>query len=787
MDEIILSDEINNEDNNVFLTPQKNNNNEIKLPKKRQTSSIRKEVDSQIFLFDKNPNLSDSMDDSNNMRFHSYNYMNESVEDIYKNNNKFSHVNPLRFRKSIYSKEKQPEYKRHTREVAIKELITNLKTQYIIFNIRNFVRNYQINSNPEIDQKNYKLSRLIRNMSLYIYGFIMLFERPWFCYKGTTIPLPSSFTFRDDCDKNVRFTNIPFIYNEVLRVIEILFTFIIAITQILKYKVEYTLKNTNTGVNKIYNIIQIILFISLSLCLIDSIFSLIVGKFPIINFLCRPFIYIYMIRRLRLNWGSILKVLYKTKKAYFVLFINIMTFSVIGYILFRTNEGFFDSFGESVLQLYILLSTCNFPDIMLEAMKKYKFAIIYFVICLSINYFILLSYLNNLYTTKYYKVNKRDCLNIIRDVIDNKNNKYIFGVQKFTRFLLKQKYLYHLNDDEYTNILVLLNLYNRNSDLYYKLVKIAELTPEVELMSNSKIGKLILDSFTVEIIINFLYLFCTISVLFFPMKNTYFLLFHSLSSLLMVYEPIILIKNLGIKRLFKKHFHRMIFHIFNSAVIICSIILYCLDPNKESQKSIYNTVFKLLKIFISLRTLRIFVFLDKFRIIQNIYTIIRISKEMLNRNLLTLYSFILIFSTLSILLTGGNIKKNSFDHELEIPNNYEYINFNDFASSYISCFCLLMINNLNILVKSLTYQSRHTMFFQFYFATFYFFSTLILINIIQTLLLEMYLISDNSLSDKGNKDEGENKKNNSINNEIKIDEISNENEEEKEEEEVEVN
>jgi hypothetical protein len=300
-------------------------------------------------------------------------------------------------------------------------------------------------------------------------------------------------------------------------------------------------------------------------------------------------------------------------------------------------------------------------------------------------------------------------------------------------------------------------------------------------------GKLILDSFAVEIVINFLYLFCTISVLFFPMKNTYFLLFHSFSSLLMIYEPIILIKNLGIKRLFKKHFHRMIFHIFNSLVIICSIILYCLDPNKESQKSIYNTVFKLLKIFISLRTLRIFVFLDKFRIIQNIYTIIRISKEMLNRNLLTLYSFILIFSTLSILLTGGNIKKNSFDHELEIPNNYEYINFNDFASSYISCFCLLMINNLNILVKSLTYQSRHTMFFQFYFATFYFFSTLILINIIQTLLLEMYLISDNSLSDKENKDEKENKKNNSINNEIKIEEINNENEEEKEEEEVEVN
>ena len=145
---------------------------------------------------------------------------------------------------------------------------------------------------------------------------------------------------------------------------------------------------------------------------------------------------------------------------------------------------------------------------------------------------------------------------------------------------------------------------------------------------------------------------------------------------------------------------------------------------------------------------------------------------MLNRNFLTLYSFILFFSTVSILLTGGNIKKNSFKDNPEIPKDYQYINFNDFASSYISCFCLLMINNLNILVKSLTHQSRHKLFFEFYFATFYIFSTLILINIIQTLLLEMYLISDNSLSDKKSENGKENKEN-YINNEFKIDEVNN--------------
>ena len=130
---------------------------------------------------------------------------------------------------------------------------------------------------------------------------------------------------------------------------------------------------------------------------------------------------------------------------------------------------------------------------------------------------------------------------------------------------------------------------------------------------------------------------------------------------------------------------------------------------------------------------------------------IRNSKEMFYRNLFTLYSLFLLFSTFSILLTGGNIEKGIFkDDKIDsIPEAYEHINFNDFSSSFITCFCLLMVNNLNILVKSLTYHiNGNKTIFQFYFATFYFFSTLIIINIIQTLLLELYLNSDYSMSDK---------------------------------------
>ena len=445
-----------------------------------------------------------------------------------------------------------------------------------------------------------------------------------------------------------------------------------------------------------------------------------------------------------MNWISVLKVIWKTKKAFSALFINMISFSVIGYVLFYKKGGFFDTFGQSVLELYILLSTCNFPDIMLEAMEFSKFAIIYFVIYISINYFILLSFLKTLYTTKYYKVNKQDCLNIIKNIILNKYNKHIYYGKNFNRFILMQKKLYSLSDDEYNNILILFNLYDKNSDDFDELIKLVETTPEMNMISKSKYGKYILESKKVEMVINLICIICTATLF---SRHIFFLIFRFLISFSLLYEPIIIIKYIGFKRMFSNHFNRVIFHVFNIAIIILSIYILTLDKDKEKEK--FDNIFQLLRIFISLRTIRIFVFLDKFKIIKNIYIIIRVSKEMLYRNLLLLYSFFFLFSTLSILLTGGNIKKNSFDDENDyIPDGYVYINFNDFGSSFIACFCLMMINNLNILVKSLTYQSRHKLFFQFYFATFYFFATLILVNIIQTLLLEMYLVSEQSFSDK---------------------------------------
>ena len=102
-------------------------------------------------------------------------------------------------------------------------------------------------------------------------------------------------------------------------------------------------------------------------------------------------------------------------------------------------------------------------------------------------------------------------------------------------------------------------------------------------------------------------------------------------------------------------------------------------------------------------------------------------------------------------LTGGNIAENTFEEDPAIPKEYANINFNDFGSGFLSCFCLTMINNINIISKSLSYG--HSEYYQGYFAFFYFISTLVILNISTTLLLEMYMSIQSKMKEIQNKSE----------------------------------
>ena len=128
-------------------------------------------------------------------------------------------------------------------------------------------------------------------------------------------------------------------------------------------------------------------------------------------------------------------------------------------------------------------------------MKYSKLAIFYFISFIIITILIVLSFLKSYYTNKYYNIIKKNCFKIIKDIIQNSYNQHIFNGKKFYRFILNQKRTYSLTEEEFDNILILFNLYNKSSDKLLELSELFEKKPEKEIIKKHKIGKLILDSF----------------------------------------------------------------------------------------------------------------------------------------------------------------------------------------------------------------------------------------------------------------------------------------------------
>ena len=743
---------------------------------------------------------------------------------------------------------RKDEIKNISKEVLISELISDIRTQHAIFEIRNYI-NEQLTFNiKEISYTVYKNLRKIKSIGLFFYFFLVFFEEPWFCKEKNTLFIKP----RGNCSPPMAFANFYRLNTYVYRAIELSLLFTFLIVQRKLYKQRLLIKN----INKPYRIIQNILFVLLLLCVIDIIIGLIFTRFPMLNFFLRGINIILLLRHLRLAWSNIMLIFYGTKTLFLLLIINIAVFGCMGYYLFGDflngdNESeYFKNYLESLYQLWILLSTCNFPDIMLSTLncKFKKYSIFFFVFYILINYLLILGLLKALFFTKYFdiysnealknieeismyrrkKIKKNKILQIISDFIGNESkidqvesndntissnpqsndksqsdlnsekssqlnnikkdlekkekklkdekSKKIEEIKKLFRVpndndnnskkskkkldkgiktLINIKSKFNLDEgDNFEKILYVLDL-NELKDSILKYER-KEVSVRKILQQNEILKKIANKRF--EIMIEIIDLI----LIFLPYYNkenfekkypNEFKIFFKIISILhclwvILYFPefMYLLNELKIKKFIKKDFLRFFFHIFNFIFLTCAICQeYFLFSNNQE---LFDLLLEFTKIIVGLRFFRFFVLLSYFSEFRVISRTIKNMQTLFIRNLLNLLSFFFLFSTLSMVLTGGNIETTSFNDNDQIPNNYFHINFNDFPSSFISCFALIMVNNLQIIAKSLSYkkddedstkENKNTSF-HMYFATFYFLSTLIILNNIQSLLLNMYLI-----------------------------------------------
>lgn len=132
------------------------------------------------------------------------------------------------------------------------------------------------------------------------------------------------------------------------------------------------------------------------ICSCDVIRAAVLYTYPYVNNLCRPWVCIIFFSSIRQNLKS---VLFDFKDSLIILsciFLYICYFAAIGFfILEGTFQGFsdFDTYGDTFYQLIVLITTSNFPDIMLQAYYTSTWYTIYFVIFVIFGVFFLMNVL----------------------------------------------------------------------------------------------------------------------------------------------------------------------------------------------------------------------------------------------------------------------------------------------------------------------------------------------------------------------------------------------------------
>ena len=356
--------------------------------------------------------------------------------------------------------------------LEVLELSENLRTQLMVFEIENYIHHNKI-KHSSIKEFIYDILRKIKSIIIIFYALMVFFEIPFHCYKSTTFYTNPN-KKDNECNPELQFLfpSDYFISNLYYRIIEIIILISFIIIQIILVQQRKTLDSFTEH----YQILQLVIIILIGINLIDISCSLFYDYYPLINFFIRGILIILLVRNLRKLWNNILLLLYDTKIVLFLLFSIILCFAILGNFLYNEISPDFSSFWMSLYSLFVLLSTCNFPDIMLNTFSiDNKINVLFFIIYIVINYFIIFSLLKTLYYSKYFEQFKKRSRKLIKEIY------YLYNKEKIEKQYMSKSFLnpnesksfpilmnkikskFFVTEDEYTNLCKLVN-YKRKSN-----------------------------------------------------------------------------------------------------------------------------------------------------------------------------------------------------------------------------------------------------------------------------------------------------------------------------------
>lgn len=145
-------------------------------------------------------------------------------------------------------------------------------------------------------------------------------------------------------------------------------------------------------------------FVIIVICIATTIYRLVTVETTIVTGLLRPVIVCLFYRQLRSAASLIFFNLKDSALTLLIIFIFVLYSAFVAEFLFySTFEGIsvFDSFQDSLWEATVLMTTENFPDVMLLAYQKSLFSSFFFILFIVVGIFYLLSILLSIVFDNY--------------------------------------------------------------------------------------------------------------------------------------------------------------------------------------------------------------------------------------------------------------------------------------------------------------------------------------------------------------------------------------------------
>lgn len=167
-------------------------------------------------------------------------------------------------------------------------------------------------------------------------------------------------------------------------------------------------------------------------------------QYPYICSYIRPIMLIINIRIIREYWNRYLLVIYDTLPMTIFMVVYLLYFSWLGQRLFNeTLEGsqYFKDFGSATWHMLVLLTTTNYPDVMLPAYGSHRYFYVYFGIYLIVGLILLFNMLLAIFYSNYtnrfqqsisdYDKDREEYLSEMFQKLDKEKKGYLDNRQVF--------------------------------------------------------------------------------------------------------------------------------------------------------------------------------------------------------------------------------------------------------------------------------------------------------------------------------------------------------------------